>query len=71
MCVCVCVCVCVCWEGGGRYKNLNKVFAPRVIPMAKGAIIMLRRSYSRTVRPHQWHVTRGGHTIEKEFQGGG
>ena len=65
----ICVCVCVCVRGG--YKNLNKVFAPRVIPMAKGAIIMLRRSYSRTVRPHQWHVTRGGHTIEKEFQGGG
>ena len=27
------------------YKNLNKVIAPRVIPMAEGAIIVLRRSH--------------------------
>ena len=53
------------------YKNLNKVFASRVIPMAKGAIIVLRRSHTRTVRPCQWHVTKGGHTVEKEFWGGG
>ena len=53
------------------YKNLNKVFAPRVIPMAKGAIIIPRRSHAQTVRPRQWHITRGGHTIENEFQGGG
>ena len=33
------------------YKNLNKVFAPCVIPMAKGAIIVPRRSHTRTVRP--------------------
>jgi len=39
------------------YKNLNKVFAPRVIPMAKGAIIALRRSHTQTVKPRQWHVT--------------
>ena len=33
------------------YKNLSKVIAPRVIPMAKGAIIMPRISHPRTVRP--------------------
>ena len=49
------------------YRNLNKVFASCVIPMAEGAIIVSRRSHARTIRPHQWHVTRGGHTVEKEF----
>ena len=53
------------------YKNLNNVFAPCVIPMAEGAIIMPRRSHARTVRPRQLHVTRGGHTVEKDFWGGG
>ena len=53
------------------YKNLNKVFVPHVIPMAEGAIIIPRRSHAQTVRPRQWHITRGGHTIENEFQGGG
>ena len=32
--------------------------------------IMLR-SHARTVKPRQWHVTSGGHTIEKELRGGG
>ena len=49
------------------YKNLNKVFKPRVISMVEEAIIASRRSHTRTVRPRQWHVTRGGHTIEKSF----
>ena len=53
------------------YKNLNKVFVPCVIPMAEEAIIAPKKSHARIVRPHQWHVTRGGHTVEKEFQGGG
>ena len=53
------------------YKNLNKVFKPRVISIVEEAIIASRRSHARTVRPRQWHVTRGGHTIEKEFLGGG
>ena len=53
------------------YKNLNKVFVPRVIPMTEEAITMPRRSHARTVRSRQWHVTRGGHTIEKKFRGGG
>ena len=34
------------------YMNLNKVIAPRVITMAEGAIIVLRRSHPQTVRPH-------------------
>ena len=53
------------------YRNLNKVITPRVIPMAKEAIIVPRRSHPQIVRPHQWHVTRGGHTIKKELRGGG
>ena len=51
-------------------KNLNKVFVPRVILMVKEVIIALKRSHVRTIRPHQWHVTRGGHIIEKEFRRG-
>ena len=54
-----------------EYKNLNKVITPRVIPMAEGVIIISRRSHPRIVRPRQWHVTRGGHTVEKEFWGRG
>jgi len=50
------------------YRNLNKVIVPRVIPMAEGAIIAPRRSHPQTVRSRQWHVTRGGHTVEKEFR---
>ena len=53
------------------YKNLNKVFAPCVIPMAEEFIIALRRSHAWTIGPRQWHVTREGHTIKKEFRGGG
>ena len=52
------------------YKNLNKAFAPRVIPMAEEAIIVLRRSNAWIIRPRQWHVTRGNHTVEKEIRGG-
>ena len=40
-----------------RYKNLNKVFAPRVIPMAEKTIIAPRRSHAQTIRPRQWHIT--------------
>ena len=50
------------------YNNLNKVIAPCVIPMTEGVIIVLRRSHPRTVRLSQWHVTRGGHTVEKKFR---
>ena len=37
------------------YKNLNKEIAPCVIPMAKGAIIVPRKPYPRTVRPVARH----------------
>ena len=50
------------------YRNLNKVIMPRIIPMAEGAIIVPRRLHPRTVRPRQWHVTRGGHTVEKKLR---
>ena len=53
------------------YKNSNKVFVPRVLPIVEEAIIVLRKSHAWTVRPRQWHVTRGDHTIEKELWGGG
>ena len=52
------------------YRNLNKVFVPRVIPMAEETIITSRWSFTRTVRPHQWHVTKRGHTIERVSRGG-
>ena len=52
------------------YRNLNKVFVSRVIPMAEETIIASRMSFARTVRSHQWHVTKRGHTIEKEFREG-
>ena len=50
-----------------RYKNLNKEIAPRIIPMAEGAMIVSRRPHPRTIRSRQWHVIRGSHTIEKEL----
>ena len=50
------------------YRNLNKVIAPRVIPMAKRVIIVPRRTHPWTIRPRQWHITKGDHTIEKEFR---
>ena len=52
------------------HKNLNKVLVPRIISMAEESIIVPKRSHARTVRPRQWHVTRGGHTIEKEIREG-
>ena len=50
------------------YKNLNKAPVPRVIFMAKESIVMSRRSHARTVRPHQWHIARGGPTVKKNIQ---
>ena len=47
-----------------EHRNLNKVIAPCVIPIAEGAIIVSRRSHPWIVRPRQWHVTRGGHTVK-------
>ena len=34
------------------YINLNKVFAPHVMPMAKEVIVAPRRLLARTARPH-------------------
>ena len=55
---------------GVGHKNLNKVLVSHVIPMTKESIITPRRSHAWIVRPCQWHVTRGGYTVEKEFRGG-
>ena len=52
-------------------QEFKKVFTPRVIPMAEEATITPRRLHTQTIRPHQWHVTRGGHIVEKEFWEGG
>ena len=53
------------------HKNLNKVPMPRVVAMAKESIIVLRTPHAWTVRPRQWHIARGGPTVEKKFQRGG
>ena len=50
------------------YNNLNKIIALLVISIAKGAIIVPRRSHPRIVRTCQWHITRRDHTVEKEFR---
>ena len=52
-------------------QEFKKVFAPRVIPMAEEATIAPKRSHARIIRPRQWHITRGGHIVEKEFREGG
>ena len=51
-------------------KYLNKAPVPRVIFLAKESIVKPRRPYTWTVRPHQWHIARGGLTIEKKFRRG-
>ena len=50
------------------HKNSDKVPMPRVVSMAEEPIVVLRRPYAQIVRPRQWHITRGGYTIEKKFQ---
>ena len=54
-----------------RYENSNKIPVPRVMFMAEESIIVLRRPHARTVRPHQWHIIKGSHTVKKELRGGG
>ena len=54
-----------------RHKNLNKVLVSRVVSMAEEYFIVPRRPHAQTVRPHQWHVNRGGLIIGKEFREGG
>ena len=53
-----------------RHKNLNKEPVPHVVSIADESIIVSSKPHARTVRPYQWHVTRGGHTVEKEFREG-
>ena len=45
------------------HESLNKVPVSRVISMAEELLIVPRRSHAWMVRPRQWHVTRGGHTV--------
>ena len=49
------------------YKNLNKAPTPRVISIVEESIAKPRRPHARTIRPHQWHITRGGPTVEKKL----
>ena len=49
------------------HKNLGKVPMPHVVSMAEEPIIVPRRPHTRTVRPCQWHITRGGPVVEKSF----
>ena len=49
------------------HKNLGKVLVPRVVSMAEESITEPRRPHARTVRPHQWHIARGGLTAEGKF----
>ena len=49
-------------------NNLNKVPVSRVVSIVEKSIIMSRRPHAWTVRPCQWHIARGGPTIEKKFR---
>ena len=44
---------------------------PRVVSMTEELVIVPRRPHAWTVGARQWHITRGGHTVEKLLQGGG
>ena len=52
------------------HKNLGKVPVPRVVSMAEEPIIVLRRPHTQIVRPHQWHIARGGPTGKKKLRRG-
>ena len=52
------------------YKNLNKAPAPCVISMAEECIARPRRPHAQIVRPHKWHIAKGGPTVEKKRQRG-
>ena len=52
-------------------NNLNKVPVSRVVSIVEKSIIMSRRPHAWTVRPCQWHITRGGPAVEKNFWRGG
>ena len=49
------------------HKNSDKIPVSRVVSMTEESIIRSRRPYTRTVRPRQWPIARGGPTVEKEF----
>ena len=53
------------------HKNSDKIPVPRVVSMAEEPIISPRRPYTRTVRPRQRPIARGGPAVEKKFQIGG
>ena len=42
------------------YKNLKRY-------LYHVSYLWPRRSHTQTIRPRQWHIARGGHTVEKEF----
>ena len=50
------------------HKNSNKVLVPRVISVVENPIIVSRRPHAWTIRPRQWHVIKGGSTVEKKLQ---
>ena len=52
------------------HNNSDKVPMPRVISMAEEPIVVLRRPYTQTIRPCQWHIARRGLAIEKKFRRG-
>ena len=52
-------------------QKFDKVVLPLVILEAKEVNAIPMRSHPWTGRPRQWHVTRGGHTVEKELRRGG
>ena len=56
---------------GVVHKNFGKVPVPHVVPMVEESITASRRPHAWTVRPHQWHIARGGPTIEKKLRRGG
>ena len=49
------------------HKNSNKAPVPHVVSIAEEPIIVPRRPHARTIRPRQWHIARGGPTIEKKL----
>jgi len=38
--------------------------------MAEESIAKPRRPHARTIRPHQWHIAKGGPTTEKKLRRG-
>ena len=53
-------------ENCGAQEFMYDTYA-RVISMAKEPIIVPKRPHARTLRPRQWHIARGGPSVEKKF----